>query len=86
MGEIEVVLRLQNVQEKTARLRCLLVLLYYSQYLDIKDLRDQYDVLLKQVEREEAHGGRRCGTSLNEPWTAESGLKINLSTSQPSVI
>ena len=56
-GDIEVVLHLQNVQEKTARLRCLLVLLYYSQYLDIKDLHDQYDVLLKQVEREEAHWG-----------------------------
>ena len=52
-GEIELILRTGNEQEKQSRLKILLTVLYYSQFLDIKELRDQYDVLMKQIERAE---------------------------------
>ena len=50
-GEIELVLREGNVLEARMRLQILLVILYFSQYMDMKDLRDQYDILMKKVER-----------------------------------
>ena len=52
-GEIELVLREGNVLEVRMPLQILLVILYFSQYMDMKDLRDQYDILMKKVERQE---------------------------------
>lgn len=50
-GEIELVLRSLNETDGKSRLQVLLVILYYSQFLEISELRDQYDVLMKQLER-----------------------------------
>ena len=52
-GEIEIILRTKNEAEKLARLNILLMCLYHSQFLDISEIRDQYDVLMKSVERGE---------------------------------
>ena len=54
-GEIETILRTQGEGEKTARLRILLTCMYHAQFLDIGEIRDQYDVLMKGVERGELH-------------------------------
>ena len=54
-GEIELILRTKTEEEKEARLRMLLIMLYHSQYIDIAEIRDQYDAILKELERKELH-------------------------------
>ena len=52
-GELETIQRMYGSREGLSRIQVLLVILYYSQFLDIKELRDQYDGLMKQIERNE---------------------------------
>ena len=52
-GEIELILRTSSESEKEARLRILLMCLYHSQFLDISEIREQYDAIMKGIERGE---------------------------------
>ena len=54
-GELELILRAKSDAERLARTNILLMCMYHSQYLDISEIRDQYDVLLKSIERGEYH-------------------------------
>ena len=55
-GEIELILRSDTVEGRD-RLQVLLVMLYYSKFLEVGELQYQYDVLMKQLERCELNWG-----------------------------
>ena len=51
-GELELILDDNtSAEERLARLSILCTLAYHKHYLDVEDLKDQYDVVLKEVER-----------------------------------
>ena len=52
-GEIELILRTTNETERIARLKVLLMCLYHSQFLEVGEIREQYDVVMKGIERRE---------------------------------
>ena len=54
-GEIELILSTRSEAEKLARLKVLLICLYHSQFLEMEEIREQYDVIMKRVERGELH-------------------------------
>ena len=64
-GEIELILRTRVESERLARLNILLMCLYHSQFLDINEIRDQYDVLMKSVERGEYHWVDNLGDKID---------------------
>ena len=51
-GELETIVRCRHKDEKDARIKILLTNMYYSQFMDIDDIKDQYDVVMKQIERD----------------------------------
>ena len=54
-GEIELILDdSTKVDEKIARLNILKTLAYHKQYVEVEDLKDQYDVTLKEIEHDAA--------------------------------
>ena len=52
-GKIELILRTSSESEKEARLRILLMCVYHSQSLDINEITEQYDAIMKGIERGE---------------------------------
>ena len=52
-GETELILCTKGEAKRDARLRILLMCLYHSQFLDVKEIREQYDVIMKGIERGE---------------------------------
>ena len=51
-GEIELILQeSMRGEEKLACLHFLCMLCYHKEYLEVGDLRDQYDATLKNIER-----------------------------------
>ena len=51
--KLEAILRCSNKYETATRLRVLLANVYHSQFLEIDEIKDQYDIVMKQIEREE---------------------------------
>ena len=56
-GKLETIIHTANYDEHDSRLRILLMNIYHSQFLSIKDIKDQYDVVMKQIERQELDRG-----------------------------
>ena len=60
-GELETIIRMVDTAEQEARLQILLMCMYHSQFLDIEDIKDQYDVTMKMIERKELNWGDSLG-------------------------
>ena len=56
-GELETILRVESKVEERARLKILLVNMYHAVFLDIEEIKDQYDVCMKMIERDELQWG-----------------------------
>ena len=56
-GELELIQETTCEIERSDRTRILTLLMYYVPLLDIADLRDQYDIIMKKVERKELRWG-----------------------------
>ena len=52
-GKIETILHTKSDSERIARLRILQMCMYHSQFVDMCEIRDQYDVIMKGMERGE---------------------------------
>ena len=57
VGELELIVHTHDEIERRDRTNILIMLLYYLQYLEVSDLKEQYDNLMKQVEHQEINWG-----------------------------
>ena len=73
-GEVELILRTNSEGERTARLKILLMCLYHSQFLEIREIREQYDVIMKGIERGSCFGQIICQIRSIELSIGECGL------------